>query len=78
MAIYFRAKERRENSNIHLLNEGNPWPLNDGLSPGGKGEICGRGNDEGGKGTCGLGPGNIEYVSYPVRLPSLLFPSMAA
>ena len=72
----FLKKERREN--LNLLNEGNPWPLNDGLSPGGKGEICGRGNDEGGKGTCGLGPGNIEYVSYPVRLPSLLFPSMAA
>ena len=63
---------------MNLLNVGKPWPLNDGLSPGGKGEICGKGKEEGGKGTCGLGPGNMEYVSYPVRLPSLLFPSMAA
>ena len=77
LAIFLEEKKGGK-IQIHLLNEGNPWPLNDGLSPGGKGEICGRGNDEGGKGTCGLGPGNIEYVSYPVRLPSLLFPSMAA
>ena len=35
-------------------------PLKVGLRPGGKGEICGRGKDEGGKGTCGRGPGNIE------------------
>lgn len=64
--------------NRYSLKNGEPCPLNEGRRPGGNGEICGKGNEEGGNGTCGLGPGNMEYVSYPVRLPSRLFPSMAA
>ena len=35
-------------------------PLVDGLKPGGSGEIWGIGSEEGGSGTCGLGPGNME------------------
>ena len=35
-------------------------PLDDGLKPGGSGEIWGIGSEEGGSGTCGLGPGNME------------------
>lgn len=35
-------------------------PLNEGRRPGGKGEICGNGREEGGRGTCGRGPGNME------------------
>ena len=35
-------------------------PLDDGLKPGGSGEIWGNGSEEGGSGTCGLGPGNME------------------
>ena len=46
---------------VYLLKRfpGNPVPLNEGLNPGGIGEICGNGKDDGGKGMCGLGPGNM-------------------
>ena len=48
---------------LYLLRDpgnGEPPLKAEGLSPGGKGEICGRGNEDGGSGTCGLGPGNME------------------
>ena len=38
---------------------GNPVPLNEGRNPGGRGDICGNGKDEGGRGICGRGPGNM-------------------
>ena len=38
---------------------GNPVPLKEGLNPGGTGDICGNGKDEGGSGKFGRGPGNI-------------------
>ena len=38
---------------------GNPVPLNEGLNPGGIGDICGNGKDDGGSGKFGRGPGNM-------------------
>lgn len=38
---------------------GNPVPLNEGLNPGGSGDICGNGKADGGRGIWGRGPGNM-------------------
>ena len=45
--------------NLLKIFPGNPVPLNEGRNPGGRGDICGNGKDEGGRGICGRGPGNM-------------------
>ena len=45
--------------NLLKIFPGNPVPLNEGRKPGGNGDICGIGKEEGGKGIIGRGPGNI-------------------
>ena len=53
---------KTEKKDLNLRRDpGKPGkPLDDGLKPGGNGEIWGIGSEEGGSGTCGLGPGNME------------------
>ena len=46
-------------SDLLKIFPGNPVPLNEGRNPGGRGDICGNGKDEGGRGICGRGPGNM-------------------
>ena len=57
----FAYQKYRNSHHVNLLRRfpGNPAPLKEGLNPGGNGEICGSGNDDGGSGICGLGPGNM-------------------
>jgi hypothetical protein len=61
MAFVEAAHQSSVSINNLRRDPGKPGkPLDDGLKPGGSGEIWGIGSEEGGSGTCGLGPGNME------------------